>query len=391
MKERFDFKKFIFALLIGAGCALTANLGALFLIPAVAVVSFIGVCWGMSYCAVAAVLMVGGVAAAYSSELWSMIAVGLAAALSAAFLTASLRKKLPYRICALVLAVLAFAALYLSLSLPSLLAGKEPYQGILDQIERIKALDTNGYLTEDLGAVGETVPYAYFGVLILLAEGAALLELLIARRLCLWCKAELRPMANFREWQLPNSLKIGLPVLAGGIILLYIVKFGGAQTVLFTALYMLLPLLIAAGAACLVYLFSRRGKSVFFTILVIFSVVLMPYFAALIGMADLYFGIRRRLILADKLIREAFEKAERNNSNTVTVDFNDGRGPQVIAVRRKRTADAFFDNNDEKPAEKKDEPAPGNGGETEGHAPSDGAAETNDKNDNGGENHEGTA
>ena len=345
----------------------------------------------MSYCAVAAVLMVGGVAAAYSSELWSMIAVGLAAALSAAFLTASLRKKLPYRICALVLAVLAFAALYLSLSLPSLLAGKEPYQGILDQIERIKALDTNGYLTEDLGAVGETVPYAYFGVLILLAEGAALLELLIARRLCLWCKAELRPMANFREWQLPNSLKIGLPVLAGGIILLYIVKFGGAQTVLFTALYMLLPLLIAAGAACLVYLFSRRGKSVFFTILVIFSVVLMPYFAALIGTADLYFGIRRRLILADKLIREAFEKAERNNSNTVTVDFNDGRGPQVIAVRRKRTADAFFDNNDEKPAEKKDEPAPGNGGETEGHAPSDGAAETNDKNDNGGENHEGTA
>ena len=76
--------------------------------------------------------------------------------------------------------------------------------------------------------------------------------------------------------------------------------------------------------------------------------LLMPLFTAVIGVIDLYAGIRRKFIKTDKLIREAFERAEKTRSNTVTVDFGDGRGPQVIAVRKKDHDGAFFDGQSEK-------------------------------------------
>ena len=68
-----------------------------------------------------------------------------------------------------------------------------------------------------------------------------------------------------------------------------------------------------------------------------------PFFTALIGVFDLYAGLRRRMLKVDRLVKEAFEKAEKEKRNTVTVDFGDGRGPQVIAVRKKRIEAAFFD------------------------------------------------
>ena len=157
-------------------------------------------------------------------------------------------------------------------------------------------------------------------------------------------------MASFIEWHLPHSLKIGLPVLAAGIVIMYLARFGGASTMLATVGYMLLPLFAAAGLATLIYVVTRRpGGTGFYIVLSVLISVLMPLFTAVIGAVDLYAGIRRKFIKADKLIREAFEKAEKTKSNTVTVDFGDGRGPQVIAVRKKRNDDAFFDGRSEKP------------------------------------------
>ncbi len=148
-----------------------------------------------------------------------------------------------------------------------------------------------------------------------------------------------------------------------------------------------MPLFFAAGLATLLYVATRRPGSAFFIVMVILISVLMPFFTTLVGVVDLYAGIRRRFIKTDKLIREAFEKAERTKSNTVTVDFGDGRGPQVIAVRKKVSEDAFFDGKSEA-AEKDGGKAetgalPGENGEQNGEEQK--APDNSEEND-GGEN-----
>lgn len=50
------------------------------------------------------------------------------------------------------------------------------------------------------------------------------------------------------------------------------------------------------------------------------------------------------MMRVDDKIRAAFEKAEREGSSVVSVDFDDGQGPRIIAVRKKREDDPANDD-----------------------------------------------
>ena len=50
------------------------------------------------------------------------------------------------------------------------------------------------------------------------------------------------------------------------------------------------------------------------------------------------------MMRVDDKIRAAFEKAEREGSSVVSVDLDDGQGPRIIAVRKKREDDPANDD-----------------------------------------------
>jgi hypothetical protein len=363
MKDTFSVKYFLITLLLAAVGAVIAAFDPLLLPLAVAAIAVLGVIWGWGYAVPALAFTCGGlVFCGMVSELqrWTLLA---AVVLITVFLIYALKKRLPYRLIAAVLALIALAVLYAVFSLPSLLAGDPPYQLFKDLAEGYAArLAEAGYLSEELSAAAESVPEMYFGMLIMYAELLGCAWLLLTYAFCSFGKAELRPMARFAEWQLPPSLKLGLPVLAGASLILYLVKFYGAPTVFFTVLMLVLPLFWAMGLATLLYLARHRGGSAFYTVLAVLAGLMAPFFMALIGVADLYAGIRRKLMRSDRLIREAFERAEKLHLDRVTVDFGDGRGPQVIAVRKRRHDEAFFDNNTDS-AENETNDKTGEGGE----------------------------
>ena len=102
------------------------------LIPAAAAIGFIGNAYGTLYCGIALAVSLGGIAALLSSNVLTMLCIAGFVLLSSATLGIGLRKRLPYRLLAVLVAFFALAALYLDTALPSLLAGKEPFAGIVE-------------------------------------------------------------------------------------------------------------------------------------------------------------------------------------------------------------------------------------------------------------------
>lgn len=344
MEKTLTFKSFIIALGIGLFGAFAGAYSTVLLIPAAAGAVYLGVRHGIFHAAIAALFTMLGIFFAHLGNDITMYSLWSAYSFSVIFTVAAFRIGLPYRIITLVLAAAALIALYVGFGLPSLLAGKAPFEGIL---ERLRDFDeyyrSMGYIIEDIAELRESIPTTFYGMLVLLAEAAAFFTVVLSRWFCKLSNAAIRPMVRFREWQLPSSLKLGIPVFAVAIIVLYVLKSNAAPVALYTVLSMLLPMLAAAGIATAMYIASRGRSTVSLPVklFVVLAAVMSPYFMGIFGAIDLYAGIRRRLIRTDRLIREAFEKATREKSSTVTVDFGDGNGPQIIARRRDS---AFFDN-----------------------------------------------
>ena len=194
----------------------------------------------------------------------------------------------------------------------------------------------------------EVLPEVFYGVLIALAEGVGFLTVVLAKWFSTKAKADVRPMAPFVRWQLPSSLRIGMPMIAAAIILMFILNYGGAETVMNTAFGLFMPLFAATGIASFIYIFSRnrpnQSVSPFAVVLMIFVICFSPFLLAGFGLVELYTGFRLKMMRVDDKIRAAFEKAEREGSSVVSVDFDDGQGPRIIAVRKKREDDPANDD-----------------------------------------------
>ncbi|MBR4435654.1 MAG: DUF2232 domain-containing protein [Clostridia bacterium] len=345
MNERFSFRWFAFSLLIGIGGAFTGAFLPVLLIVALAAIAFLGICKGYSYAAIPFVFTLAGAYFGNAGNLPALIGVLAVVIGTTAALILGFKQHTAYRYIALVIAVLVFAASYFALGGRSLAAGKAPYNEMLESLNELSArLAAGGYVWEDLELLRESLPEVFYGLLILFAEAAAFLTVILTKRFCTLGKAQIKPMAKFRYWQLPRSLKIGLIIIVAATVLLFILNQPVAPTLAYTAAYMLLPIFVVIGFACVRFFVGRlaRGSRL---IGVIFTALLIvfPMLGASFGVIDLYTGSRRKIARVDKLIGEAFETAEREKRDSVVVDFGDGRGPQVIAVRKKND-DVFFDD-----------------------------------------------
>ena len=116
-------------------------------------------------------------------------------------------------------------------------------------------------------------------------------------------KADVRPMAPFVRWQLPSSLRIGMPMIAAAIILMFILNYGGAETVMNTAFGLFMPLFAATGIASFIYIFSRnrpnQSVSPFAVVLMIFVICFSPFLLAGFGLVELYTGFRLKMMRVD--------------------------------------------------------------------------------------------
>lgn len=345
MEKTASFKTFISALAIGLFGALAGAFSPALLVLAAAGTVYLGIRHGKFYAGVPFFFTLLGILFSYLGDDITMYSLWGAFTLFCMFTYRALKKQIPYRSISLVLAVFALIALYIGFGLPSLLAGKAPYDAMLESLRELDDYYRSaGVIVEDIATIRASIPYTFYGMLVVLAEAAALFTVFFSHKFLNAAKANVRPMARLREWQLPQSLKLGIPVFAVVIIIMYLAGMNAAPVVLYTVLYMLMPPLLVCGVATALYLAARGRERVpvpivlFIALITVFS----PYFMALLGAIDLYAGIRRKLIRTDRLIKEAFEKANREKSNTVTVDFGDGSGPRVIAVRKKK--EAFFDH-----------------------------------------------
>ena len=319
------------------------------LIPAAAAIGFIGNAYGTLYCGIALAVSLGGIAALLSSNVLTMLCIAGFVLLSSVTLGIGLRKRLPYRLLAVLVAFFALAALYLDTALPSLLAGKEPFSGMVELFYQLEdAYKQAGLDISSLQLSTEVLPEVFYGVLIALAEGVGFLTVVLAKWFSTKAKADVRPMAPFVRWQLPSSLRIGMPMIAAAIILMFILNYGGAETVMNTAFGLFMPLFAATGIASFIYIFSRnrpnQSVSPFAVVLMIFVICFSPFLLAGFGLVELYTGFRLKMMRVDDKIRAAFEKAEREGSSVVSVDLDDGQGPRIIAVRKKREDDPANDD-----------------------------------------------
>ena len=389
MQEKFSFKRFVTALITGLIGAFALRLAPVLLVPVVAAAGYFGAFWGVSYALVALALTGCGSALTASSDVSMLVSVVAAEIAGAGLLTAGLRKKWPYRYIALALAGVLLLSLYGCIALPQVLAGREPYAGVMDSLAEIKSIQSMYGVEDDrllgINSLIEQTPEIFFGSLVMMAEAGALIATVLPAAVGKKRGHDLRAMAPFSEWRLPPSLKIGLPAIAGAVLLAYLFKREAAPTIAYTVLCTLMPLFAATGLSLMLFLARRRpiGRGMM-TAFAVLATLFAPVFTALTGVFDLYSSFRGRLLRTDKLIRAAFEKAEREKLNSVVVDFGDGRGPQVIAVRKRSNNDAFFDARSGHGGDETGEGRPGGDGENDNENDSDNNNDNNNNTDNGG-------
>lgn len=350
MKAKSSFKCFLIALLVGAVATLSALYAQLFLIVVVAAIGFMSISWGLSYAMIALVISCAGVAAVNLSmplELGCMLGWVLIGSVT---LILSMRNSLPYRLITALLGILTLVAIYLGVCVPPLLAGEAPYAGIVQLLNAWEEFyQQAGIIDSGFGALAGQMPEVMYGYFILFAQAIAFITVVICKKFCTLSGCVVRPMAKFADWQVPDSMKIGLPMLAAACLILYIAGFRGAYALTFTLICLLAPMFFVQGIGMTLFMLRRglqrsRTFGAFPVILVCLIALMVPFLFCITGIIELYTGTRRKFRKYDEKIRLAFEQAEREGRNTVTVDLGDGKGSRVIAVRKSKEG-AFYDND----------------------------------------------
>lgn len=336
-------------LLIGAAAAAASFCAPLFMVVVTAAIGFVGTAWGVGYGAIALAVSVGAILPFFTFDPLFFGSTAGMVALGSAALMLGMRKKLPYRTITIVLAVIALIGVYVQTCLPSLLVGKAPYSGTVEMLHELEQYYSElGMPGMDLDMLAAELPEVFYGYLIFAAEGLAFFTLIICKKFCTLGKCDVRGMDKFMNWQIPFSLKFGLPLLAACCLILHLANYRGAETLMYTLIGLLFPLLWTEGAASMLFIIGNnrnKTKKTLFYILLIALFIFSPYTPALMGVVELYLGFGRKVRRYNEKMRAAFEKADREGSSTVVVDFDDGRGPQIVAVRKRKDEGVFFDDD----------------------------------------------
>lgn len=357
MTKENTFQKFLFSLLIGAAVVLFGIQEPTMFYFGAAVIGFIGIAWGISCAFVAAGPCVLGLVLANAGNLLYTVCSFVLLLFTAVILIVGVKKRMPYRTIAVLLALVLIITLYIVLCVPSIVRGEAPYAGVKDYFIELDELLKSAFGVEetDIAIYAENIDVMLYPMIIIISEMLAFMAVIICKKLCTWAKADVRPMAKLADWEIPSSLRFGIPVLAAGCLIIYLTGYRGIEGIIAAVLGLIAPILFIEGIASTVFLFAgssmaapsaKRKK----TGLIITAVILLASFIPLafifMGAIELYSKRRPKLRIINEKVRKAFEYAEKNNLDVVQVDLGDGRGLRIIATRRQKVGEeAFFDDD----------------------------------------------
>lgn len=351
------FQKFLFSLLIGAAVVILGIQEHTLFYFGAAVIGFIGVAWGISCAFVAAGPCVLGIVLINTSDLLYTICSLALLIFTAVILIVGLKKRMPYRTIAILLALVLIITLYTVLCVPSISRGEAPYAGVKDYFIKLDEFlkDAFGVKETTIAIYAENIDVMLYPMIIIISEMLAFMAVIICKKLCTWAKADVRPMAKLADWEIPNSLRIGIPVLAAGCLIIYLTGYRGIEEIIAAVVGLIAPILFIEGIAATVFLFTgssmafpsaKRKKTGPIIALVILFSAFIPLAFIIMGIIELYARRRPKLRIINEKVRSAFEYAEKNNLDVVQVDLGDGRGLQIIATRKHKVGEeAFFDDD----------------------------------------------
>lgn len=305
------WKQIALCVLFGLAAVLGVYVETLFLLLP-AVFGFVWAAWGGICCAVslgtaAAVLLVcfGSTQTLYALALFAPASLCVGCCL---------RFKKPYRTAAVSAAAAIAAGYYCLLCLPSLLAGEGPFaameETLLTLADAMASLGREfaqaGFdaaatepMVELLRAASLLAPEITCIMIVSCGMAFGLMDVVLARRMALAAKAQLKPMAPFPLWQLSKNYTIGAAVLFVSALLVLLLKLNNANAVFVVAECVIFLPLMLMGVCFMDFLTRITGgngklrRALFYVCIV----MLFPYsaiFLLILGLVDRISRLRRR-------------------------------------------------------------------------------------------------
>lgn len=362
--EKFSFKRFIIAIMLGAVGVVSAIYAPTFLIVVAAGAACIGLSWGVNFLIISTAVAFAGTAAVNMESLYFAAVYAGSFLLSTVTLYACFKNKLSYRFTCFAMALIFAVVVFMLSSFSEVLAGNSPYAGfqrffreMADYIRQVQPEQA-----AQLEQLAESISTTYYAGIAGIAQFFGFISVVICKRFCTLAKADVRPMAQLSRWQAPYSLRYGIPVIAVGCLILYLAGYKDIESIIYTAAGLFAPMFLVQGIAVITFLFSNgisaseaailrapsdtKRQSKAFYILPFTMALLFPMFVIIVGVFETYAMRRMKIERTLAILRQAFNEAAQNGSPVVTADLGDGRGRRVIAVRKRETEGAFFDGRD---------------------------------------------
>ena len=299
------WKQIALCVLFGLAAVLGVYVETLFLLLP-AVFGFVWAAWGGICCAVslgtaAAVLLVcfGSTQTLYALALFAPASLCVGCCL---------RFKKPYRTAAVSAAAAIAAGYYCLLCLPSLLAGEGPFaameETLLTLADAMASLGREfaqaGFdaaatepMVELLRAASLLAPEITCIIIVSCGMAFGLMDVVLARRMALAAKAQLKPMAPFPLWQLSKNYTIGAAVLFVSALLVLLLKLNNANAVFVVAECVIFLPLMLMGVCFMDFLTRITGgngklrRALFYVCIV----MLFPYSAIFLHLFGLQYLI----------------------------------------------------------------------------------------------------
>ncbi len=270
-------------------CAAAALLSSVFIVYSqtalllcVALAAYMGSVWGTAYIVpvlaamTAGSMALGGCGIEQTTTLICFI-------LCVAYLTFCARRKLAHRYALLGLAILICVGNYLSIALPSILAGEAPYEGELASMLSADMVST-------MDSIALIIPDLLMPVCVLTGEAYALAIVLLLRACHRLFKTEPQRMAPFSQWQLPQSILLGSIIICVGIAAVILLDIKQSTAIALSAAIPIVSCFFIQGMAYLMFIFgnsrSSRPIRIFVWAFVILSLPYSVIIPAILGIKE---------------------------------------------------------------------------------------------------------
>lgn len=360
MNNGVSFKKLLISLLLAALICFAGFFAPEDFFWGMILVAFLYVSWGNIYAIIASFVLIASLVAAWLCNVITAGAVYLAVfIIGSGILIGGLKHRIPYRKLACAIALVIAVSIYSWICLPYVLDGQSAYAGVSEYLTILDEFINTymGYSDSYYSYLAEYIDVLLYSIIVIVSEALAFIAVFVTAKLSLKAKADIRKMAKFADFELPSSLKIGIPILAGTCLVLELIGFYATDVVTCTVAALIAPLLLVQGISTAAFVLTsgykpmrakpRISKNVI-TVLLVISAMFLPMLFITLGIFELYARRRPKMRKINLLISNAFEDAVKNDKDVVKVDFGDGRGPQIIAIRKRRNDDeVFFDGRSE--------------------------------------------